>query len=80
MRRVEDITEALWGTRVSTGVVSKLNQELYDKIDLWRTRPIEGAFPYVYLDGIVLKRTWAVQGHHNSPPRVMIIPPGVNVV
>ena len=59
VRRVEDITEALWGTRVSAGVVSKLNQELYDKIDLWRTRPIEGVFPYVYLDGIVLKRTWA---------------------
>ena len=59
VRRVEDITEALWGTRVSAGVVSKLNQELYEKIDVWRTRPIEGTFPYVYLDGIVLKRTWA---------------------
>ena len=59
VRRVEDITEALWGTRVSSGVVSKLNQELYDKINAWRTRPIEGSFPYVYLDGIVLKRTWA---------------------
>ena len=59
VRRVEDITEALWGTRVSAGVVSKLNQELYDKIDIWRNRKIEGMFPYVYLDGIVLKRTWA---------------------
>jgi putative transposase len=59
VRRVEDITEALWGTRVSAGVVSKLNQELYDKIDTWRTRKIEGSFPYVFLDGIVLKRTWA---------------------
>ncbi len=59
VRRVEDITEALWGTRVSAGVVSKLNQELYDKIDVWRNRKIEGKFPYVYLDGIVLKRTWA---------------------
>jgi transposase-like protein len=59
VRRVEDITEALWGTRVSAGVVSKLNQELYDKIDTWRNRKIEGSFPYVYLDGIVLKRTWA---------------------
>lgn len=59
VRRVEDITEALWGTRVSAGVVSKLNQDLYDKIDAWRTRRIEGNFPYVYLDGIVLKRTWA---------------------
>jgi transposase-like protein len=59
VRRVEDITEALWGTRVSAGVVSKLNQELYDKIDTWRTRPLQGSFPYVFLDGIVMKRTWA---------------------
>lgn len=59
VRRVEDITEALWGTRVSAGVVSKLNQELYDRIDTWRTRRIDGIYPYVYLDGIVLKRTWA---------------------
>ncbi len=59
VRRVEDITEALWGTRVSAGVVSKLNQELYDKIDTWRTRQLQGTFPYVFLDGIVMKRTWA---------------------
>lgn len=26
VRRVEDITEALWGTRVSSGTVSPLNQ------------------------------------------------------
>ncbi len=50
VRRVEDITEALWGTRVSDGVVSKLNQELYDKIEVWRSRKIEGTYPYVYLD------------------------------
>jgi transposase-like protein len=24
----------------------------------WRTQPIEGAYAYVYLDGIVLKRSW----------------------
>jgi hypothetical protein len=55
VRREEDITEALWGTRVSAGVVSKLNQELYDKIDMWRTRPLQGTYPYVFLDGIVMK-------------------------
>lgn len=59
VRRVEDITHALWGTRVSAGVVSKLNKQIYEKIELWRTRKLEGQFPYVYLDGIVLKRTWA---------------------
>jgi Transposase, Mutator family len=29
VRRVEDITEALWGTRVSSGTVSRLNQRIY---------------------------------------------------
>jgi len=31
VRRVEDITEALWGTRVSSGTVSRLNQKIYKK-------------------------------------------------
>jgi len=61
VRRVEDITQALWGTRVSPGTVSNLNQKIYKRIEQWRNRPIEGDFPYVYLDGIVLKRTWADQ-------------------
>ena len=59
VRRVEDITEALWGTRVSPGTVSKLNQKIYAKIEVWRNRPIEGDHPYLYLDGIVMKRRWA---------------------
>lgn len=59
VRRVEDITQALWGTKVSPGTVSNLNKKIYARIEEWRNRPIEGDFPYVYLDGIVLKRTWA---------------------
>lgn len=61
VRRVEDITQALWGTRVSPGTVSNLNKKIYERIERWRNRPLEGTFPYVYLDGIVLKRTWADQ-------------------
>ena len=56
VRRVEDITEALWGTRVSPSTVSDLNKKIYGTIEAWRNRPIEGEHPYVYLDGIVLKR------------------------
>ena len=61
VRRVEDITQALWGTRVSPGTVSNLNKKIYARIEKWRNRPIESFYPYVYLDGIVLKRTWADQ-------------------
>src|ERR1700680_2001997 len=59
VRRVEDITEALWGTRVSSGTVSRLNQKIYRHIEAWRNREIVGDFPYVYLDGVILKRSWA---------------------
>jgi putative transposase len=58
VRRVEDITEALWGTRVSPSTVSELNQKIYAQIETWRNRPLEGEHPYVYLDGIWLKRSW----------------------
>jgi putative transposase len=58
VRRVEDITEALWGMRVKASTVSDLNQKLYEKIEAWRQQPIEQAHPYVYLDGIALKRSW----------------------
>ena len=54
LRRVEDITEALWGTRVSPSTVSELNQKIYVHIEAWRNRPLTGDCPYVFLDGIWL--------------------------
>ena len=58
VRRVEDITEALWGTRVSPGTVSELNKKIYRRIELWRNRPLTKKYPYLYLDGLYLKRSW----------------------
>lgn len=58
VRRVEDITEALWGVKVSPSTVSELNQKIYEQIEEWRNQPIEGEHPYVYLDGLWLKRSW----------------------
>lgn len=58
VRRVEDITEALWGTKVSPGTISNLNKKVYKQIEAWRNRQITGIYPYVYLDGIWLKRSW----------------------
>jgi putative transposase len=39
VRRVEDITQALWGTRVSASTVSDLNQRIYQQIEQWRQQP-----------------------------------------
>ena len=58
VRRVEDITEALWGAKVSPGTVSNLNKKIYEHIEKWRNKKITGEHPYVYMDGIALKRSW----------------------
>ena len=58
VRRVEDITEALWGTRVSSGTISNLNQKAYEHIETWRCRPLTSEYAYVYMDGVYLKRSW----------------------
>jgi transposase-like protein len=59
VRRVEDITQALWGTRVSPGTVSNLNKKVYGRIEKWLNAPIQDEYPYVFLDGLWLKRSWA---------------------
>lgn len=58
VRRVEDITEALWDAKVSPGTISNLNQKVYVQIEEWRNRKLEVEYPYVYLDGIYLKKNW----------------------
>jgi putative transposase len=58
VRRVEDVTEALWGTRVSAGTVRELNKKVYERMEQWRNRPLETEYPYVYMNGISLKRGW----------------------
>src|SRR6266508_906893 len=72
VRRVEDITEALWGTRVSPSTVSDLNKKIYGTIETWRNRPIEGEHPYVYLDE--LERRWAGEVRNVS----LLVAIGVN--
>ena len=47
VRRVEDITEALWGSKVSPATISELNKKAY-----------VGRYPYIYVDGIYLRRNW----------------------
>lgn len=74
VRRVEDITEALWGTRVSPSTVSELNQKIAGTIEAWRNSPIVGEHPYVFLDGIWLKRSWGGEVRNVS----VLVAVGVN--
>ena len=48
VRRVEDITETLRGSKVSHATVSELNKKAYVRIEDWRNRPLQGGrYPYV---------------------------------
>jgi transposase-like protein len=58
-RRVTDITEALCGTAVSAGRLSRLNHKVGDELQKWRERPLARKYTYLYLDGMVLKARWA---------------------
>ena len=74
VRRVEDITEALWSAKVSPSTVSDLNQKLYGKIEEWRMRPINEEHPYVFVDGVYLKRRWGGEVQNVS----VLVAVGVN--
>ena len=47
VRRVEDISEALWGAKVSPGTISNLNKKVYAQIEEWRNRPLVAEYPYM---------------------------------
>ena len=52
VQHVEDITEALWGSKVSPStIISELSKKAYVHIEDWRNRPLQGGrYPYVYVD------------------------------
>src|SRR3954451_11519493 len=53
-RRVDQLVESL-GLRVSKSEVSRVCAALDEHVEAFRTRPLEGAYPYVFLDAKVEK-------------------------
>ena len=56
--RIEDVSEILWGSSVSAATVSNLNDKAFEAVEEWRSRPLTCGYPYVFVDGIYLKRAW----------------------
>ena len=57
-RRIEDVSEILWGSSVSAATVPDLNEKAFASVEEWRNRPPGRAYPYACVDGIYLKRSW----------------------
>ena len=58
-RRETSVEEALIEMYLAGVSISNLNKKAYSHIDAWRNRSLAGkTYPYVYVDGIYLKRCW----------------------
>src|SRR5436309_2431671 len=53
-RKVDQLVESL-GLRISKSEVSRICQGLDEQVDAFRQRPLEGAYPYLWLDAKVEK-------------------------
>src|SRR5204862_219387 len=54
-RRVDDLVQALGMTGISKSQVSRICSELDTEVERFRTRHLEGPYPYVWLDATFVK-------------------------
>ncbi|WP_298033948.1 transposase [uncultured Desulfovibrio sp.] len=59
VRRVENITGALWGRRANLGAITGLNQNISERVEEWRKRPLVAEYPCVSVDGVRIERSRA---------------------
>jgi putative transposase len=72
-RRVDQLVESL-GLRISRSEVSRICAGLDEQVEAFRTRPLEGAYPYVFLDAKVEK----VRDGGRVVPKALVIAHGVH--
>ena len=51
-RQVDDTGRLLWGDRMPSRTLSGKLKRFYGEMDQWRNRPLEGEWPYVFVDGV----------------------------
>jgi len=53
-RDIQDLVRELYDVDVSATLISEITADLDAEVTAWRTRPLEGVWPIVYFDGIVV--------------------------
>jgi transposase-like protein len=53
-RDIQEIVQELYGVEVSATLISEVTADLDAEVTAWRTRPLDGVWPIVYFDGIVV--------------------------
>ena len=72
-RKVDDLLKALGLTGIDKSKVSRICKELDELVEGFRNRPLEGSYPYLWLDALYLK----VRQDHRIVNQAMVIAIGV---
>jgi putative transposase len=72
-RKVDDLLKALGLTGIDKSKVSRICKELDELVKGFRNRPLEGSYPYLWLDALYLK----VRQDHRIVSQAMVIAIGV---
>jgi putative transposase len=73
-RSVDDLVKAMGGTGVSKSQVSRLCEEIDERVKAFLDRPLEGEWPYVWLDATYVK----VRRNNRIVSVAVIVAVGVN--
>ncbi|MEN3232560.1 IS256 family transposase [Methylobacterium ajmalii] len=73
-RAVDDLVQALGGTGISRSQVSRLCQEIDERVNAFLEQPIEGEWPYLWIDATYVK----VRQNHRIVSVAVIVAVGVN--
>ena len=73
-RKVGEITETLCGTSFSKSTVSALCKDLDPIVDSFRTRPLNGHYPFLVVDAIYMR----ARENHTVRSKGLLIATGVN--
>jgi len=73
-RKVDDLLQAMGLTGIDKSQVSRICKTLDEVVTVFRNRPLEGRYPYIWLDAVYLK----VRQNHRIVSQAMVIVIGVN--
>ena len=73
-RSVDDLVQVLGGTGISKSQVSRLCQEIDERVNAFLDRPLEGEWPYLWIDATYVK----VRSEGRIVSKAVIVAVGVN--
>jgi putative transposase len=73
VRRIDDLLKALGLTGIDKSAVSRICQQLDEVVEQFRQRPLQAAYPYLWLDALYVK----VRQHHRIVNQALVIGIGV---